>query len=116
MQNPKAFSLLVACSVRFPGDDGLIAEQVRNIFDPLETIIREILADGVAKVEFVAGIGPVTLARSIVGVYAGNVVAWQRSGFDPVVGRALVVEMRTMILARIRPIDRLAKVIGRTAV
>lgn len=102
VQNPKAFSMLVLCSVSFPQDGNVIAEQVRNIFERLESIIHEILADGIAKGEFAAGIDSVNLARSIVGAYAGIVVAWQRSGFEPAVGRALVVEMRAMILARLR--------------
>lgn len=102
VQNPKAFTMLVLCSFSFAGDDSPVAECVRAIFERQETIIGEILAEGVASAEFARDIVPATLARSIVGAYAGNVVAWQRSGFDPAVGRALVAELRAMILARIR--------------
>ncbi|WP_323022263.1 TetR/AcrR family transcriptional regulator [Pararhodobacter sp.] len=101
MHNPKAFCLLVLCLVSFAGTE-LVVDKVRDIFDRLETIIREIVAEGAAAAEFSAGIDPVSLARSIVGAYAGNVIAWQRAGFAPEIGRALVTELRQMILARIR--------------
>ena len=104
VQNPNAFTMMVLCSFSFAGADSPIAERVRTIFERLETIIGEILAEGVASSEFARDIVPATLARSIVGAYAGNVVAWQRSGFDPAVGRGLVIELRAMILARIRPV------------
>ncbi|MDP5366614.1 MAG: TetR/AcrR family transcriptional regulator [Paracoccaceae bacterium] len=103
VQNPKAFTMLVLCSFSFAGADSPIAEQVRTIFKRQEKIIEEILTEGVASGEFSRDIVPATSALGIVGAYGGNVVAWQRSGFDPAVGRALVVEMRAMILARIRP-------------
>lgn len=103
VQNPKAFTMLVLCSFSFASSDSPIAEQVRTIFKRQELIIEDILAEGVASGEFSCDIDPATSALGIVGAYGGNTVAWQRSGFDPAVGRALVDEMRAMILARIRP-------------
>lgn len=103
VQNPKAFTLLVLCSFSFASADSPVAEQVRAIFKRQDAIIEEILAEGVASGEFSQDIDPATSALGIVGAYGGNTVAWQRSGFDPAVGRALVDEMRAMILARIRP-------------
>lgn len=101
VHNARAFCLLVLCAVGFSNGDTAIGATVREIFQRLESIIRDIAEEGLRTGEFTPKIDPVTFAQSVVGAYAGNVIAWQRSGFEPATGRAIVAELRAMILARI---------------
>lgn len=98
MQNPAQFSLLVFSSLNFANVEGALGDKVRAIFRRLERELESLIADGRARGEFAETLGTADFARVIVGCYVGNVVEWQRSGFDPEVGRALVKGVRYLIL------------------
>lgn len=92
------FTLLIFCSLNFALSEGALGDKVRAIFNRLQNTIETLLGAGIDNGEFAAELDREGFARVIVGCYSGNVVEWQRSGFQPEVGRALVKGVREMIL------------------
>lgn len=99
MRNPTQFSLLVFSSLNFSNSEGVIGEKVRAIFDRLQGELENLIGEGQARGEFTDTLGTADFSRVIVGCYVGNVVEWQRSGFEPQIGCSLVKGVRFMILS-----------------
>jgi AcrR family transcriptional regulator len=99
MRNPAQFSLLVFSSLNFANSEGVIGEKVRAIFERLQGQLETLIEAGRAQGEFAEAMATADFARVIVGCYVGNVVEWQRSGFDPDIGRSLVKGVRYLILS-----------------
>lgn len=98
-RNPAQFSLLIFSSLNFSNSEGVIGDKVRAIFDRLQGELENLIEEGRARGEFTDTLATAEFARVIVGCYVGNVVEWQRSGFEPEVGRSLVKGVRYMILS-----------------
>lgn len=99
MRNPAQFSLLVFSSLNFANSEGVIGDRVRAIFDRLQSELENLIDEGRQQGVFTDTMETADFARVIVGCYVGNVVEWQRSGFEPEVGRALVKGVRLMIIS-----------------